>query len=141
VSKVLIQAVGDDAIVRVQGPITLGTHSEPEPDFSILHLRDDYYTAGDNTHPTPADIHLVIEVSVSSVNYDRNVKVPLYAEFKIPAVLLIIPEERSMIYYSDPVDGEYRQIAQLIDFSAIPLGTLERVRIDLSRLQTGTPGN
>jgi hypothetical protein len=29
--------------------------SEPEPDFSILHCRHDYYSGGEETHPTPAD--------------------------------------------------------------------------------------
>jgi hypothetical protein len=36
-------AAGERAIVRVQGPVQIGGHSEPEPDLTLLRPRADYY--------------------------------------------------------------------------------------------------
>jgi Uma2 family endonuclease len=64
------------AIVRCQEPITLPNNSEPEPDIAIVKLRSDDYI---NSHPSPADIILVIEVADSTIKFDRETKAPLYA--------------------------------------------------------------
>ena len=65
------------AIVRGQEPIILSADSEPEPDVAIALNRSDNYLS---SHPEPADILLVIEVSDSTLKYDRNTKLSLYAE-------------------------------------------------------------
>ncbi len=65
------------AIVRGQEPITLLPHSEPEPDLVIARYRADDYLSG---HPTPVDIFLVAEVADSTLKYDQDVKLVLYAE-------------------------------------------------------------
>lgn len=65
------------AIVRGQDPITLSADSEPEPDVVIARNRSDNYLS---SHPEPADILLVIEVSDSTLKYDRRTKLSLYAE-------------------------------------------------------------
>jgi Uma2 family endonuclease len=65
------------AVVRGQEPITLPPNSEPEPDVVIArYCADDYLSA----HPLPADILLVIEVADSTLKYDQEVKLSLYAE-------------------------------------------------------------
>lgn len=63
------------AIVRVQGPVHVGAHSEPQPDLLLLKPRDDFYGT---RHPGADDVLLVIEVSDSSLAIDRNIKGPLY---------------------------------------------------------------
>ncbi len=65
------------AIVRGQEPIILTDDSEPEPDVVIARNRSDNYLS---SHPEPADILLVIEVSDSTLKYDRRTKLSLYAE-------------------------------------------------------------
>ena len=65
------------AIVRGQDPIILSADSEPEPDVVIARNRSDNYLS---SHPEPADILLVIEVSDSTLKYDRRTKLSLYAE-------------------------------------------------------------
>lgn len=65
------------AIVRGQEPITLPPNSEPEPDLVIARNRSDRYLSG---HPNPADILLVVEVADSTLKYDQDVKLLLYAE-------------------------------------------------------------
>jgi Uma2 family endonuclease len=65
------------AIVRGQEPIILPPDSEPEPDLVIARNRADRYLSN---HPSPADILLVVEVSDSTLKYDQEAKLSLYAE-------------------------------------------------------------
>lgn len=74
-SYLLWGPIGDRAIVSVQSPIQVGEFSEPQPDVTVLRPRDNFYA---DHHPTPADIHLVIEVSDSSLRHDVVRKAPLY---------------------------------------------------------------
>ena len=65
------------AIVRGQEPVTLPPNSESEPDVVIARYRpDDYLSA----HPQPANILLVAEVADTTLKYDQEVKLSLYAE-------------------------------------------------------------
>ena len=73
----LPKLVGDRATLQSQAPIALPPNSEPEPDFAILQNRDDNYLSA---HPKAADVLLVMEVSDSSLGYDQDVKIPLYAQ-------------------------------------------------------------
>jgi Uma2 family endonuclease len=65
------------AIVRGQEPIILPPNSEPEPDLVIARNQTDRYLSA---HPNPSDILLVAEVSDSTLKYDQESKLPLYAE-------------------------------------------------------------
>jgi Uma2 family endonuclease len=64
------------ANVRIQGPDRLDEYCEPQTDLSILKHRTDYYRSA---HPGPDDIHLVIEVSDTTLAFDRDVKLAMYA--------------------------------------------------------------
>ena len=75
----------DRFTVQIQNPLRLDDGSEPEPDLMLLRPRADDYTTA---HPTPADTLLVIETSDSSLAYDREVKIPLYARAGIPQTLI-----------------------------------------------------
>jgi Uma2 family endonuclease len=94
------------AILRVQNPIRLDSHSEPQPDLSILKARTDFYASG---HPTPGDVLLVIEVADSSLQFDREIKVPLYARSGIPEVWLVDLEEARVDIFAQPADDGYRR--------------------------------
>ena len=69
-----------DMTLRCQDPVQLLSGSEPEPDFVVVSDRSDDYL---DSHPTPADILLIIEVADSSIEYDRTFKASLYAEANI----------------------------------------------------------
>src|SRR5688572_29203895 len=73
-NRVFSRAFADRAVVHVRNPVRLGLHREPQPDIVLLRLRDDDY---DSRVPTPADVLLLVEVADSSLDYDRNTKVPL----------------------------------------------------------------
>ena len=63
-------------IVRVQNPIRLDAGAEPQPDLALLRLRADFYI---NAHPGPEDVLVVMEVSDSTLDFDREVKSKRYA--------------------------------------------------------------
>ncbi len=100
----LSRYVGDKAIVSVQNHVRLDDYHHPEPDLALLKWRDDFYRY---QAPGPEDILLLIEVSDSTLAYDRNVKLPLYARFGIPEVWIANIPARIVETYRDPVDGGY----------------------------------
>ena len=109
-TRALVTAVGDRAIVRVQGSIRLGRHDEPQPDFVLLKPKADFYA----THlPAPEDVLLVIEVAESSLDYDREVKVRLYAGARIREYWLVDLERRTVSCHLHPHNGAYQDVRQV----------------------------
>jgi Uma2 family endonuclease len=110
------------AIVGIQDPIRL-PDSEPEPDVSVLRPRADFYTSG---HPQPADIFLLIEVSDSTLDEDRNIMLPLYAEAGIGEYWIVnLPDECLEVYRGPRPDGTYQEVQILMrghstDIAALP---------------------
>ena len=102
-NRLLSRIAGDSAVVRVQSPVTLGSRTEPEPDIALLQLPIERYQ---QTHPRPADLLLVIEVADTSADYNREVKIPLYARAGIPETWLVnIPSERIETYRNPGPEG------------------------------------
>lgn len=103
-NRLLVQRLGDRAIVRVQNPVRLAPYSEPQPDLALVSFRRDFYQSH---HPAPEDVLLVVEVADSSLALDRGVKVPLYARARIPQVWLIDLVAQRVLVHRDPGDGAY----------------------------------
>ncbi|MFA0768871.1 MAG: hypothetical protein OXFUSZZB_002199 [Candidatus Fervidibacter sp.] len=94
-----LQAVFTEGFtVRVQQPLDLGETYEPEPDVAVVPgQRRDYSTA----HPKTAV--LIVEVALSSVDYDRTVKGSLYAKAGIQEFWLLNLKERRLEVFREPV--------------------------------------
>lgn len=90
--------------IRVQDPIRLGDYSSPQPDIAVVNRRSDRYAGG---HPEPEDVLLLIEVSESSLAYDRDVKLPLYARAGIAEVWLVALLPQVVEVYRAPNDNGY----------------------------------
>jgi Uma2 family endonuclease len=103
-NRSLQRLVQDRAIVRVQNPIRLGEYSQPQPDITLVQPRDDFYAGG---HPEPEDVLLLIEVSESSLAYDRDVKLPLYARAGIVEVWLVALLPQVVEVYRAPSESGY----------------------------------
>ncbi|MFP4253280.1 MAG: Uma2 family endonuclease, partial [Halothece sp.] len=69
--------------------------------------RSDYYAT---RHPKPEDIYLLIEVADSSINFDREIKVPLYASAGIKEVWLIDLNENCLEVYRNPLRDRFAYI-------------------------------
>jgi Uma2 family endonuclease len=98
------------AVVLVQSPLRLSEDSEPEPDLMVLRPPLDRYR---EKLPTPEDVLLLVEVADTSLEFDREVKLPLYAEAGIPEVWLVNLKENLLEVYRDPRGGRYREIRLL----------------------------
>lgn len=85
-TRLFSSKAGSRALLGVQNPVQIAGHTEPQPDVVLLRPRDDDYM---NSHPGPADVLLLVEVAESSLEYDRDVKVPAYARAGIPEVWLV----------------------------------------------------
>ena len=106
-THLLVLAVGDRGIVSVQNPVRLTRRSEPQPDFAVLKPRDDYRT----TLPRPEDTMLAVEVANTSLDYDRNVKLALYARSGIPEVWIVNLAAMEVEVYRSPVADSYTFVA------------------------------
>ena len=106
----LARLVGDSAIVRVQSPVVLGQRAEPEPDVTLLRPPFERYQ---EVHPGPAEIMLVIEVADTSVEHDRDVKIPLYARGGVPEVWLVDLSAHRIEVYRDPAGGGYADVTSV----------------------------
>jgi Uma2 family endonuclease len=104
--------LGAAVIVWPQNPIRLNDYSEPEPDLVLLKPRDDFY---EEEIPSASDALLVIEIADSSLDYDRQVKAPLYARNAIPEYWLGDLNQRRLFIYTDPTSDGYAsvRVAQL----------------------------
>lgn len=104
-TRALVILLGDKAIVRIQSSVRLNRYNEPEPDVVLLQPQADFYAS---RLPGPADILLVIEVAESSLDYDREVKAPLYAGSGVPEYWIVDLNSNQLVCYSDPAGGAYR---------------------------------
>ena len=105
-TRLLSRQVGDGMLVNVQSPIRLANDGEPEPDLAVVRDR-----AYGGELPTAADVLLVIEVADTSLAYDRNVKLPLYAAAGIPESWLYDVGAAAIERHSEPRNGRYRLVA------------------------------
>ena len=130
-NHLLMKKLGDQVIVGVQDPIQLDNNSEPQPDLVLLKPRSDFYA---NKHPQAKDILLLIEVSDSSLEYDRTVKIPLYAENQIGEVWLVDLNASCLEIYRKPYQNYYQNIQKLSLINNIILSNFPEVEIKINEL-------
>ncbi len=108
--------------VRIQGPIAVaepdGANSEPEPDIVVTRTPA---TAFMRSHPGPADILFVAEVSDTTLRMDLLVKSRLYARAGIPEYWVLDVSARRLHVHSSPVDGQYAEVTILAEADAAAL--------------------
>ena len=105
-ARQLERRLDDVAYVRTQAPIHLPDGSEPKPDVLVARLLPGGYRT---RHPEPDDIHLVIEVSDTTLSYDRHIKLPLYARAGLRESWIINLPDECIELYRDPREDGYRQ--------------------------------
>jgi Uma2 family endonuclease len=121
--------------LRCQEPITL-PDSEPEPDIIIARGREADYL---DRHPSPTDIIVAIEISDSTLGYDRSTKLSLYAENNISNYWIVNLVDRQLESYSQPYqkpNGEYGYLSQQIYLAdrSIQLPESAGILLELDRI-------
>lgn len=130
-ARLFSRALRDDvALVSVQSPLRLDAYSEPEPDLMLLRPRADGYRAG---HPGAADVLLLVEVSESSLAYDRSTKLPLYAKFGVLEVWIVDLTSAAVEVCREPKAGAYAERERLADGALAPT-LVAGVTIDVAEL-------
>lgn len=130
----LPRLIGDRATLQNQSPITLPNDGEPEPDFAIIRNRpDDYLSA----HPNPSDVLLLIEISDSSLTYDQETKLELYAEDRIQNYWIFNLLDRILEMYSEPYQKSESEFGYRVKRIALPnesvaLPQFSELQLDLS---------
>jgi Uma2 family endonuclease len=106
-NEILRDELGKSVSLRSQQPVRFNDYNEPQPDLAILKRRDDFYS---NLTPTPRDVLILIEVSDSTLKYDRDVKLPLYAEAEIAEVWIVNLPSEIIEIHTKPKFGLYQLV-------------------------------
>lgn len=95
-TRMLHEMLGRTVNIRVQGSVAISDYSQPQPDICILRARDDdYFQVAATCH----DVLLAIEVSDSSLRFDRTTKLPLYLSSGIAEVWILNVADRCVEAY------------------------------------------
>jgi Uma2 family endonuclease len=123
--------------LHVQLPVTLSAVREPEPDLSVVRGREEDYSLH---HPRPADVLAVMEVSGSTLEYDRTTKQRLFAAANLtPYWIVNLPEEQIEVYEEPiPAEGRYGRRTDYQRGQVVPL-TIQGVTLEIAVAQVLPP--
>ena len=96
-------AFGAGFFTEQQVPMHAASGLEPEPDVTVLAGVPDSYPST----PRPADVLLLVEVSLSTLDYDRNTKAGLYAENGIADYWIVNLQARKLEVRRQPENDAY----------------------------------
>src|SRR5690349_24566351 len=99
--ELLFFALNKRAIVRCQAPLVIGQYSAPEPDIAVLARRENFYA---DRHAGAGDTLLVIEVSETSLRYDLQTKMRLYARHGIRELWILDTAFKQLHVFRRPTD-------------------------------------
>lgn len=114
-----------------QSTLRLSSYSASQPDLVLLKYREDEYGL---SPPSPDDVILIVEVSESSLRYDRKVKVPLYARHNIPEVWIINVATPRLHLFHALETGRYTHTSSTPAPGRVPLHSLPGASVDLTGL-------
>jgi Uma2 family endonuclease len=128
-THILSTLVSGKAILSIQDPLQLGDLSEPEPDFMLLKPDNDFYCT---RHPNAGDVLLLIEVADSSLSFDQNQKLRLYASHNIPEYWLMNLIDACVEIYRQPHGDCYGEKTTLRAGDTITLSQLNQIAINIA---------
>jgi len=100
----LQRAFGPEHWVRVQMPLALSSDSEPEPDLAVVPgPRNTYLT----DHPVTA--LLIVEISDTTLHFDQNEKLSLYAQGQISEYWIVNVANHTLEVYRNPQGSSYEE--------------------------------
>ncbi len=131
INKLFTRLMPDDLITSVQDPLQLGDLSEPEPDFMLLKPNaDNYYSR----HPTAEDVLLLIEVADSSLRFDQNEKLRLYAQHGVPEYWLLNLNDLCLEVYRKPNGESYAEKTTLQAGDSVTLSQFPDLSIQVAEI-------
>ena len=100
-NAMLVPTLIHKAIVSVQNAVRINNITMPQPDVVLYKFRPDFYKGRHESD----DVLLLIEVADSTLRFDRNVKLPLYASVGIREVWIEDLRNNRLLVFRDP-DGK-----------------------------------
>lgn len=132
IGVLLARRVGDErAIVSFQNPIALPPQNEPQPGIALLKPAAHRYKA---TLPSASDVLLVIEVADTSMAYDRDVKIPIYAANGVVEVWLFDVQAEALTVFRNPIGVAYSQVTTMPKAASVSPLLLPDLTIPVSDL-------
>ncbi len=130
-NHILSRRIGDRAIVSIQNPVRL-VDSEPEPDVALLRPTPDFYASG---KPQASDIVLLIEVADTSIDFDRDVKLPLYAEAGVRELWIVdLQAGRVEVHRQPDANRKYLDVQTATRTQQLQVAALPDVTVSVSEL-------
>jgi Uma2 family endonuclease len=130
-NRLFARAAADGlALVSVQSPLGLDAYNEPEPDVMLLKPREDDYQG---RHPGAADVLLLVELSESSLAYDRGMKLAHYAKFGVPEVWIADLRGAAIEIYREPAGDAYA-VSERLTSGSLAQVLVPGVTIDVGAL-------
>jgi Uma2 family endonuclease len=127
----LKEQAGKQVILSMHNPLRIGDFSLPQPDITLLRPREDFYVSA---YPVPEDVILLVEVAESSVRYDREKKLPLYAAAGVRESWLVNIPARTLTIHREPSPDGYRSVTMADDLNRVAPAALPDCCIDLAGL-------
>lgn len=107
-THLLVERSGGRFFVSVQNPVRLSERDEPQPDLTLLRSRPEPQASAP---PGAGEVLVAIEVSDTTLSYDTDVKLPLYARAGIPEAWVVDlgrGTRGTVEVHSEPGPGGYR---------------------------------
>lgn len=122
-TKLFLNLIDDKATILTQSPIGLSDQSEPEPDLLLLNLNESFYNEG---LPKPSDVILLVEISDSTLERDKEIKLPIYAKAGVPVYWIVNLVDKKIECYSSPQEDYYKHMEIFAPGDSIVLPVVEK---------------
>ena len=130
-TRLLVPAVGDLGVVSIQNPVTLPPDAEPQPDVTILKP---VAAGAAAVVPGPDDVLLLIEVADTTLAYDRNTKLKLYARAGIAESWIVNLQSKCLEVYREPTARGYSRKIEFASGDTISPLALPSVEVTVADL-------
>ena len=131
VIKLLVEALGDAALVDKGQPVRLSKTSEPVPDVVVLKPQAHGYK---RIRPTPEDVYLIVEIGNSMPERDTELKRGMYARAAIQEYWVFDLEAHELRVFRDIDNGDYQADIVWTE-AAIAVQALPDIKLDAEQLR------
>lgn len=131
INRILTLAFSGRLVVAPQLPLRLDDYSEPEPDLMLLAWRDDFYAS---SAPRARDTVLVVEISDTTLDFDRGVKLPRYAASGVCEVWILDLDSNLLRTYGAPSGGSYAVTRALTSGARVSIAAFPELEFEVDDL-------
>ena len=129
-NRFFVEHTSKQILVSIQNPLRISEYNEPEPDVVLSDL-----SKYDGTrHPRPEETILVVEVSDSTLKFDRDVKLALYAEADISEVWIVNLPNDIIEVHQKPSNGIYQLTEIFKQGDVLSSSVLPELKLEVSTI-------